>query len=129
MSYSTRVPSYRGRRYVNTGPSEQVSRDVMARCLGRCERCGDQLTEVHKHHRRPRAMGGTSRPETNEHANLAVLCPSCHREVESYRAEAYGDGWLVSQYADPAKAPVLLHRERWVYLTATGYSETPESAA
>ena len=124
-SYATKVPSYR-QRPRDTGPSVEVKRDVMARCLGRCERCGGGLADGHHiHHRRPRAMGGTGRPETNGHANLAVLCPGCHTTVESYRAEAYGDGWLVSQHADPAMAPVLLHGERWVYLTATGYSDNP----
>ncbi len=121
---STKVPAYRGRRPSHTGPSASVRGDVMARCQGKCERCAESLVAYNIHHRRPRAMGGTNRPETNEHANLAVLCTGCHGLVESHRAEAFEEGWLVSQHSDPATVPVLLHRERWVYL-GTGYSDNP----
>ncbi|WGL50661.1 hypothetical protein P5P86_11870 [Nocardioides sp. BP30] len=57
-------------------------------------------------------MGGTSRPETNGAANLLLLCGSgtsgCHGRIESNRAEAYDQGWLVSQRDDPREVPVSI---------------------
>lgn len=107
-----------------TGPTRTVREGCYARCLDRCERCERPLygQPFSLHHRRPRGMGGTVRPETNQPSNLLVLCGSattpgsCHQFVENRRAEAYEEGLLVPQTQDPATVPVLLERG-WVLLT------------
>lgn len=84
---------------------------LLLRAGNRCERCGGRLdtwSGMSVHHRRPRGMGGTRRPDTM--ANLLVLCGSgttgCHGEVEANRFWARGAGLLVSQQRDPADVPV-----------------------
>lgn len=53
------------------------------------------------HHRTPRGMGGSKDPALQEPPNLLVICGSgttgCHGYVESHRAEAYQNGWLVKR--------------------------------
>jgi 5-methylcytosine-specific restriction protein A len=109
----------------STGPTPDVVEAVYERAMWACERCGSPVgprrgEEHHIHHRRPRAAGGTSRPETNLPSNLLLLCPPCHQAIESRRAEALDAGWLVPQSADPAEASVLIRRDRWLYLTVDG---------
>lgn len=107
-----------------TGPTRRVREDVICRSNGMCERCGKQLhgQPYSVHHRRPRGMGGTVRPESNQPANLLVLCGSattpgsCHQWIESRRSEAFEDGLLIRQTDDPSQVPVLLERG-WVLLT------------
>jgi hypothetical protein len=92
---------------------------VIARAFGRCELCGTRLRSAGQwvaehsfHHRRPRGMGGTSRPESNGAANLLLLCGSgvtgCHGWIEEHRAVARAQGQLLSQTDDPAEVPVWL---------------------
>lgn len=101
-----------------------LRRAVYVRDRGCCQRCGRAcLTESHSiQHRRPRQMGGDAGAHTM--ANLVLLCGSattgCHGHVESYRIQAYADGWLVRRHDDPAAVPVLrfgrtrtLVAERW----------------
>ncbi|MET1062470.1 MAG: hypothetical protein ABWX71_06205 [Aeromicrobium sp.] len=116
----------------NTGPTATVSSIVWARAGGRCELCGGSLAGVigfSKHHRLPRRMGGSSRPELNTPANLIMLCGSgttgCHGRVESRREQAYAEGLLLHDGADPATVPVLLLPSthafaELVYLTVDG---------
>lgn len=72
-----------------------------------CLRCGlrSSYQPYSVHHRLPRGRGGTDRLST-----LALLCGSgttgCHGQVESRRALAYLDGWLVRTRVDPAAIPV-----------------------
>jgi len=110
---------------------------VLERDGGACVRCGipiqgERGRDWSIHHRRPRGMGGTRKPDSP--ANLLTLCGSgatgCHGEVESHRADALKSGWLVSQWADPAATPVLVgHGARWVYLTEDGtYADAPVAA-
>ncbi|OKI47275.1 HNH endonuclease [Micromonospora sp. CB01531] len=101
------------RRYKATGPT--------------AEAVGDRRgVDHHIHHRRPRAAGGSKRPDTNLPSNLLLLCPPCHQQIESHRAVAQSMGWLVVQAADPAQTAVLVQRDRWTYLTADGrYSDDP----
>lgn len=76
-----------------------------------CQRCGRfcVLGPHSLHHRRPRQMGGDSAAHTA--ANLVLLCGTgttgCHGEVESFRTQAYAQGWLVHRWDDPATTPVL----------------------
>ena len=109
----------------STGPSRDVVEAVYERAQWSCERCSSAVgprrgEEHHIHHRRPRAAGGTNRPETNLPSNLLLLCPDCHEAIESFRAEALAAGWLVPQSADPAETAVLIRRDTWFYLTDDG---------
>lgn len=107
-----------------TGPAVAVREAVAGRSGGRCELCGELATQMH--HRRPRAMGGSRLPETNSGTNLLHVCDSCHRFIESNRAEALAAGWLVPQGSDPARTAVLVgQRSWWTYLTEDGYAEAP----
>jgi hypothetical protein len=54
-------------------------------------------------------MGGTRRPEVNYAGNLVLLCQDCHLWIETHRAEARAQGWLVSQWDDPARIPLNIH--------------------
>lgn len=125
------------RRYRDTGPSAETIETVRVRANERCEIGGEEIwfilrgEDYHIHHRRPRGMGGTIRPDTNQEPNLLLLCPDCHARVESRRGEAFTKGWLVPQSGDPAQIAVLVdHGSRWVYLTADGtYSDIPPERA
>lgn len=120
----------KGRRK-QTGPSQDAVDAVLERGFHSCERCGCAVgpqrgVDHHIHHRRPRAMGGTDRPDTNLPSNLALLCPPCHDDVESMREVSLLHGWLVPQTADPALIPVLIRFEQYRYLQPHGgYSRTP----
>lgn len=108
-----------------TGPTQDVVDAVYERAGHSCERCGSAVgpqrgLDHHLHHRRPRAAGGSSAPDTNLPSNLVLLCPPCHAGIESRRAEAMRSGWLVSQGCDPAATAVLIHGDRWRYLTVDG---------
>lgn len=93
-----------------SGPSARVRDRVWAREESCCRRCGRRLTRgvsvCSIHHRQPRQMGGTSRPEVNSLDALALICGSgttgCHGYIESHREEAYDRGWLVHSWDDPA---------------------------
>src|SRR4051812_16844247 len=92
-------------------PPQRVKRLVQTRATDddgqlRCERCGrllDGWDGVSYHHRRVKGMGGDSRPDTNEAANILLLCGSgttgCHGWAHRATAEARAQGWLVSRYA------------------------------
>lgn len=96
----------------NTGPSTSVLRILNVRSEGRCEfwRCADEA--AHTHHRRPRRMGGSTAPDTNQAANLLRLCPAHHDWVESERLQALQLGLLLHAGVAPASAPVLLRYGR-----------------
>lgn len=116
----------------DTGPNATTRDVVWIRAGGRCEVCGNPLAGVlgfSRHHRLPRRMGGSSRPELNTPANLILLCGSgttgCHGRIESNREQAYAEGLLLHDGADPAAVPVLLHTipgafPALVYLTVDG---------
>lgn len=119
------------RRYKATGPAADVVEAVCERAGYSCEICTEQVgdrrgVDHHIHHRRPRGAGGSRRADTNLPSNLLLLCPPCHREVESHRGPAQSMGWLVVQSVDPATIAVLVQRDRWAYLTDDGrYSDLP----
>ena len=88
----------------DTGPTDAVRQAVWARADYCCERCGIGCawgTGGQIHHRRPRGMGGTRRASSNTAPALALLCPTCHGEIESNRDQAREEGWLVRQGDDP----------------------------
>lgn len=103
-----------------TGPTAAVRAAVLDRAADgrghpRCERCGARPVEQ-IHHRRPRRLGGSRRPEVNQPANLLAVCSTCHNEIESNRAEAHRRGQLLSAHATPATLPVH-YRGRLVRLS------------
>lgn len=100
-----------------SGPTVKVRAQVLDRDEFTCQRCGEYVGpfgDFSIHHRRPRGMGGTKRPESNLPANLLTLCGTgttgCHGWVESHRTSAVADGLLVSQHADPEQIPVHTYR-------------------
>lgn len=111
-----------------TGFSPLVRCLIYERSAGRCERCDVWASDAEIHHRRPRGMSGTRRPETNYASNGALLCGQCHRVVESHRSKAFDDGWLVRQSHNPAEIPVL-RRGVLVRLDVEGGFTEVENAA
>lgn len=105
-----------------TGFAPMVRCLIYERSAGRCERCNDWASDCQIHHRRPRGMGGTRRPDTNTTSAGVLLCGSCHRIVESYRAQAYDDGWLVRQSQSPREVPVLRRGVRVLLDDEGGYT-------
>lgn len=91
---------------------------VRLRADGHCERCGRSIANYPAdiHHRRPRSMGGTRRPEIHAPESLVVLCRDCHVWVESNRAQASEHGWLVLHRdpRDPAEVPVFVAGGWWL---------------
>ena len=113
----------------DTGPSPLQRAQVIDRAHGYCERCGKSVhhTAYSIHHRLPRGRGGV-----NVLSNLMLLCGSatspggCHGHVESYRAEAYEDGYLVRSGMVPAEIPTLILGRGLTLLTDDGeYAEVP----
>jgi 5-methylcytosine-specific restriction enzyme A len=89
-----------------SGFPRHVRELVRVRSNGFCERCGRITADPQIHHRRPRGMGGSDREGTNTASNALWLCMPCHAWVESYRYEAYIEGFLVHQHHRPAMVPV-----------------------
>lgn len=112
-----------------TGPDDETRMKVLWRDAHECVRCGEFLHERRPHqihHRRPRGMGGTDRADANSMPNLLSLCLDCHAHIESHRAEAFRNGWLVHQRTNPALVAVLIEREsKWVYLNDVDWSDDP----
>lgn len=86
-------------------PTAETLDLVWARDHGCCAWCGAKITGPRGtawslHHRRPRGMGSTSLAWVNLPGNLILLHGSgvtgCHGLVESQRAGAIEDGFLVS---------------------------------
>jgi 5-methylcytosine-specific restriction protein A len=93
---------------------------VKTRAMGRCEICGLRAYLFHLHHRKPRAMGGTSLKASGGPQNLLNLCPPDHLGmVEIEREKSLHNGWLVLQSGDPGAVPVKLW-DGWYYLTPDG---------
>lgn len=130
------------RQRVNTGPSVKQRNLVAERANWCCEICGRSLyiqgdgwTAAHSfHHRQPRGMGGTTRPDVNSPANILLLCGTgttgCHGRVEKDRAFARIVGWLVRPTQVPADVSVVVaRREGMVLLTHDGeYAEVGAAA-
>lgn len=111
----------------NTGPTAAVLAIVHSRSGELCELCGVRRAE-HTHHRLPRRLGGTRRPEVNKPSNLVHLDASCHLWVESNRAAAQAMGLLLSDRADPRREPVQL-RDGRTFLDDHGGFEPPDDEA
>jgi 5-methylcytosine-specific restriction protein A len=102
-----------------TGFPKDVVELILTRSGGNCEIIaeGCKLAADQIHHRRPRAMGGTLRPETNTASNGLACCRTCHNRTESFRNWAKGNGFIVSQHLNPATVPV------WWRCSQDGYGK------
>lgn len=103
------------------GFSPEVKAIVAARSKGVCELGPCTRTATEFHHRAPRGLGGTSLAWVNSAANSLHICQAHHAHIESRRAEAYANGWLVRRNGrlTAADVPVLLS-EGWRLLTDHG---------
>ena len=122
MNWSLLVPKKSRRK---TGATEEVRMNVITRAMFKCERCGNPLNgPMSVHHRRPRAMGGTKRLDTNYPSNLMALCGTgtsgCHGWIEQNRETAYEEGWLVRQNEDPSTIKVKLFLYGWSFISNEG---------
>lgn len=99
---------------------------------GRCFRCRRPLRFEDRgmgwsaHHRKPRGNGGTSDPAVGDISNCLILCGTgttgCHGWVESNRAKAREQGYLVSAIGIAIPADVRVTRQdgsRWL-MTSSG---------
>lgn len=105
-----------------TGFGNEVRELVRQRAAWTCEvqaRCQGRAMGWELHHRRPRGMGSTRRPETNQPANALGCCADCHRFIEHHRETARANGWLLRQTQLPEAVPVL-RRHVWVWLDNDG---------
>jgi 5-methylcytosine-specific restriction protein A len=92
---------------------------VWERAGGICEFCGDKRADE-VHHRRNRAMGGSSDPDIHAVSSLLALCRDCHRAVGDFPRGAEALGLLVPHgEAEPRDVPVQ-YRGRRVLLNDDG---------
>lgn len=80
------------------GFSPKVRDLIWVRDHGRCAWCGQPFGEYgyELHHRRPRGRGGSRLDWVNLPGNGVFLHSTCHSVIESQRAGAVEDGFLVS---------------------------------
>lgn len=112
-----------------------LRRRIYERANGVCELSGRPLPggldgPWEAHHRRPKGMGGTSRPNTDTVGNLLALHPRVHNmapdSVHLMPERARASGWLVSKHEDdPASIPVILWTGHVVLLGEEGYISLP----
>lgn len=98
---------------------------VLSRDGSKCARCGTGVGNIPSsvHHRRPRGMGGTRDIRSIDPRNLVLVCGTgttgCHHEIESNRAQAYEDGWLLRTY-DDLNEPMVATDGHRIYLDDVG---------
>lgn len=86
------------------------SRDSQPDGIRRCLHCGASGVALHRHHRRPKGMGGDPRPHTNCPCNAATLCWPCHSWAHAHPRDAEAEGLILPQEsAEPGMHPVLVH--------------------
>lgn len=100
-----------------TSPTQKVRDSVFGRDCS-CVICGETY-QLQIHHRRPRGSGGTSRPESNQPANLLLVCLEHHAWIESNRDTARQSGYLVPQHIDPENVLLVWHGA-WAFLCNDG---------
>lgn len=97
-----------------------------------CRRCHRSILDHPSsiHHRKPRGMGGTSDVRSKDVRNLVLLCGTgttdCHGWVESHRAEAEEEGWLLSSYDDLDRPTVDLYGTAVTYHADGCVTECPD---
>ncbi len=97
------------------------------RCGGRCEVSGVPLDfeTFDAHHRRPKGMGGTDRPDRDDIENLLALDPAVHNggpnSVHQNPRWSRPRGYLVSKHVEhPGMVPVLIGGRNWMLLGHDG---------
>jgi hypothetical protein len=141
------IPGETGRqprkRAAGTGPAAWVRKLVLERDCYRCVICGIFIMGLiySLHHRKNRAMGGTSLPDANSPVNLLTVCGSgttaCHGRITANknRGLALARGWIVpvngcAAVTTPALIPVQVAWLGKRYATEDGrWTETLEEAA
>lgn len=90
---------------------------VYERAGGKCECCGDmlKLSGYECHHRKLRSRGGQ-----DSVSNLACLCRLCHRRLHGRIKFAEENGFIVSQFDDPAAVPMLVNLSEPFFLVPDG---------
>lgn len=83
-----------------------------------CAKCRRGLTfeRAQFHHRAARGAGGTSLAAVGYASNCLTLCHECHAWVESHRALAEIQGFLVRKPTEPHTVPVKHATWGWVRL-------------
>lgn len=95
------------------GFSAATRRLILARDEMSCGWCGVPIwgRAYSIHHRKPRQMGGSRDKRINLPSNGVVLCGDgtrgCHGYLESHRATAYTDGFLLRSLDDRLTTPVV----------------------
>lgn len=106
-----------------TGLPGETRQGIFQRARFACELCGKE-TGLTIHHRRPRQMGGTSRPDIHWPSNLLAVCGSgttgCHGHIESQRERSYHYGWLVRTGFSSEETPFCDMKGRWFLLLDDG---------
>jgi hypothetical protein len=117
---------------VTTGFSALTVQQIIARDNGRCFKCGQPVQLDGRgiswslHHRRPRAMGGSSAAWVNLPSNGVILCGTGttgdHGWAESHRHAARELGYLVplNGIARPSEVAILRWDGALVRLTDDG---------
>lgn len=91
----------------------QLSSRTLSKLLNRlgisCFKCGWDKASCDVHHIIPKKVGGT-----DDHSNLTVLCPNCHREAHALKtqdfptfADLVGDEWKKHYFPDGTKSAVV----------------------
>ncbi|MBX6749988.1 MAG: hypothetical protein IRY85_10035 [Micromonosporaceae bacterium] len=121
----------------STGPDQHTVDTVLERDQHSCGVCGYGLSGTRSvdwsiQHRRPRRQGGDPRPDVNLPSNLFAVhgdgTSGCHGRIESHRAEAYSNGWLLHDGDVPSQEAICHAVHGWCYLTDDGrisYSPPP----
>lgn len=109
-----------------TGFPRPVIELVTARSQNYCEcmSTGCTLIAEHIHHRRPKGLGGTRRPESQWASNALHVCLRCHLKIHAMPTWSRTHGFLVRQSDEPATVPLYWRFSQTVLLTDTG-SFTP----
>lgn len=109
-----------------TGFPRPVIELVTARSQNYCEcmSTGCTLIAEHIHHRRPKGLGGTRRPESQWASNALHVCLRCHLKIHAMPTWSRTHGFLVRQADDPATVPLYWRFSQTLLLNDTG-SFTP----
>lgn len=119
-------------KHRSTGPDSHTVEVVLERDNWSCGCCGHGLSgergrDWSIQHRRPRRAGGDPRPDVNLPSNLFPVhgdgTTGCHGRIESYRAEAYDNGWLLHDGDVPSQSPICHAVHGWCHLTDDGRVE------
>lgn len=114
-----------------SGEFTAVTRELVRRRAGdRCEVCWYTTDGLQFHHRRPRGMGSSRKPETSSASNCLLVCRDCHAMIESQRTVARERGWLLRQRQTPNRVPVWWNLD-WVLLDDDGgtFPASPKGGA